>query len=247
MQIRSYAGATHRRALACIALLASFTLPVQAVAAGDGGGLGATLALVSDYVVRGFSQTQGGPAIQAGASYASDRGWTAGIWGSNVDFVGSNAPPDGARTEYDLYLGRAWLFGERWSADATVVRYAYPGTLPGIGYDYSELVLALHYGQAITATICYSNDAFGTGHDGVLYEIGAQYPLAHGVELSGRFGDYRLARAFAPDYRYYSIGLERNFGKLTVSGRYHDTDGAAERIWGDAAGARFTLQLSVAF
>ena len=45
----------------------------------------ANVTLTSDYVWRGLGQTAGNPAIQGGFDYASDGGFYAGIWASNVE------------------------------------------------------------------------------------------------------------------------------------------------------------------
>ena len=54
-------------------------------------------AVVSDYVWRGYSQTDNGFAVQGGADYAHESGASAGVWASNVDF-GSDDD-----IEYDIY------------------------------------------------------------------------------------------------------------------------------------------------
>jgi len=58
-------------------------------------------AVVTDYVWRGFTQTDNGLAIQGGADYSDASGVYAGVWGSNVDFGGDDS------IEYDLYAGYA--------------------------------------------------------------------------------------------------------------------------------------------
>ncbi|TGV64690.1 hypothetical protein EN803_33645, partial [Mesorhizobium sp. M2D.F.Ca.ET.160.01.1.1] len=58
-------------------------------------------ALTSDYVWRGSSQSEGDPAVQAGAKIAIASGWYASVWGSTVSFK----PDNGARSEFDLVAG----------------------------------------------------------------------------------------------------------------------------------------------
>jgi hypothetical protein len=47
----------------------------------------ANVALTTDYVWRGISQTQKAPAIQGGFDLAHDSGLYIGVWASNVNFV----------------------------------------------------------------------------------------------------------------------------------------------------------------
>ena len=65
--------------------------------------ISANVALTSDYVWRGVSQTLEDPAIQGGFDYAHDSGFAAGVWASNVDFYETgDIDDDGADMELDL-------------------------------------------------------------------------------------------------------------------------------------------------
>lgn len=75
--------------------------------------------VVSDYVWRGFSQTDNGFAIQGGADYSHESGAYAGIWGSNVDFG------DDDSIEYDLYVGYAMEVAEGIELDLGYISYNY--------------------------------------------------------------------------------------------------------------------------
>lgn len=83
-------------------------------------GASANAALTSNYVWRGFTQTDDGLAVQGGADYAADNGLSVGIWASNYDFI----VDDGF--EYDIYGGYAGTSGD-FSYNAGVIRYAYTG------------------------------------------------------------------------------------------------------------------------
>jgi len=58
----------------------------------------ANVALSTDYMYRGGSQTNEQPAISGGFDYAHSSGVYAGLWASNVDFG------DSANIEFDFYL-----------------------------------------------------------------------------------------------------------------------------------------------
>ena len=59
----------------------------------------ANVALATDYMYRGGSQTNEQPAISGGFDYAHSSGVYAGVWASNVDFG------DSANIEIDYYGG----------------------------------------------------------------------------------------------------------------------------------------------
>ena len=58
----------------------------------------ANIAITSDYVFRGISQTQEDPAVQGGFDLECGIIY-AGVWGSNVDFGNATS------AEFDLYIG----------------------------------------------------------------------------------------------------------------------------------------------
>ena len=88
----------------------------------------ANVAVTSDYVFRGVSQTRERPAISAGVDLTNE-GFYAGAWASNVDFG------DSTDAEVDLYAGyRPEVAG--YALDFGVVGYLYPGQPEGADYDY---------------------------------------------------------------------------------------------------------------
>jgi uncharacterized protein (TIGR02001 family) len=202
--------------------------------------------LASEYVLRGVAQTRGGAALQAGVGYAG-RALTAGAWGSTVDFVDAPAgSSDGTDGELDLYLSRAWQPAARLAIDTTLVRYVYVDTAPGFDYDYNEIIVAWRWSDAVSGSIYWSNDAYASGRSGVGYEIGVERTLPGGVLLSALAGHYDLDRVFGASYSYWHAGVARDFGPLAVALRYEASNGAGERLWGDAAQGRLVLTLGVA-
>src|SRR3546814_12414933 len=65
------------------------------------GTFAANVALGTDYVFRGISQTDEEPTVQGGFDWSHDSGIYLGIWGSNVDFDDG----DEAHLETDIYGG----------------------------------------------------------------------------------------------------------------------------------------------
>src|SRR5262249_51186548 len=56
------------------------------------GSLAGNLALTSDYIFRGQSQTGHNPAAQGEIDYTHPSGIYLGVWGSNVKFQDANTP-----------------------------------------------------------------------------------------------------------------------------------------------------------
>ena len=80
----------------------------------------ANIALSTDYVFRGFSQTDENPAISGGFDYAFDSGFYLGTWASNVDFGNDTS------IEIDLYAGYAFDLTDSVSLDLSAVQFIYP-------------------------------------------------------------------------------------------------------------------------
>ena len=62
------------------------------------------IALTSDYIWRGWTQSAGGPAVSGGFDLSTDSGFYIGTWGSSVQF-GDAATSDLTELELDVYLG----------------------------------------------------------------------------------------------------------------------------------------------
>lgn len=87
------------------------------------GDLTGNAAVVSDYQVRGLTQTWGRPAVQGGLDYTAANGLAAGVWGSNVS---DNSFPGGS-TELDVYGSYGQPISGDWSWRAGLHSYFYPG------------------------------------------------------------------------------------------------------------------------
>ena len=115
------------------------------------GKIAGTVALTSDYMFRGISQTDNDPAVQGSLEYSYNTGFYnitpyLGFWGSNVDF---NDGGD-AHVELDTTFGfRGDLLDTGVSWDLGGIYYAYPGAgrLDGesSNYNYWEIPVRLSY------------------------------------------------------------------------------------------------------
>ena len=128
------------------------------VAAQDVSGprISGNVAVSSDYVFRGVSQTLEDPAISAGVDLTHRR-FYAGAWASNVDFGDGDT-----NAEIDAYVGyRPEAAG--FAMDFGVVGYFYTSQPDGADYDYVELKAAASraVGPAtLGAAVYYSPDCW---------------------------------------------------------------------------------------
>jgi len=105
----------------------------------------ANVALTTDYVFRGFSQTAEGPAVQGGFDVTCGI-FYAGVWASSLNWgdfdhgsFDANNFAYGASVEMDWYLGIRPVTG-RITWDLGVIYYSYPNAFnPGLNVNYFEL------------------------------------------------------------------------------------------------------------
>jgi uncharacterized protein (TIGR02001 family) len=153
-----------------------------------------TVTAASQYVSRGFRQTWGGPALQAGIDYAHPSGWSAGTWVSNVD----QRYIEGGKLEWDLYGGYSGNAGPL-GYSAMLYLYKYPGariSATDTSFDYAELSAGLSwkslyakYNYTVTRDFFGITDARGTGY----LDVGVNHELGHKVTLNLHAGDGRVA------------------------------------------------------
>ena len=122
----------------CIAASALTTTSAMAWESADGQfSTSASVAMSSDYVWRGYSQTDNEPAISGSFDLGHSSGLYAGTWASNVDFG------DETSMEIDIYAGFASEIGDTGiSYDVGILRYIYPDE----DYDWNEVYLSLGFG-----------------------------------------------------------------------------------------------------
>ena len=93
------------------------------------------IALSSEYMWRGMTQSDGEAAVSGGFDISGDSGVYFGVWGSNVEYG------DDATMELDYYLGYAGETDGGLSYDIGYLLYDFPGA----DYDAEEIYLGLGY------------------------------------------------------------------------------------------------------
>jgi uncharacterized protein (TIGR02001 family) len=206
-----------RTAFACAALTAAL-LTAGTARAQSTPEVAWNVGLVSDYVFRGFSQTNEDPALQGGVD-ATFGSFYAGAWASNVDFG------DDTDAEVDIYGGYRGETGG-FGFDVGVVGYGYVNAPDGADYDYVELKGAVSraVGAATLGAVVYwSPDFFGLDEEATYVEANASFAPADKWTVSGAVGHQSLD--VNDDYATWNVGVGYAFtDHVAVDLRYHDTD-----------------------
>lgn len=209
----------------------SLNLAYAEGASKSSGEFSGTMAIVSDYSLRGISQNDSHPALQGSFDYAHSSGIYAGIWGSNVDFN------DGGVTnlETDTYAGCKFPFAGM-NMDVGGIAYVYPGQHQSVNhYNYFEGKISANKDFGFvnaTAQINYSPNYFGSTLGGsgqaVYANLGGTAPLAtSGFSLTGAVGHQWIeknANFGVPDYTDWNLGVGYSWQGFDFSLKYVDTN-----------------------
>lgn len=197
----------------------------------DGFSSSASVALTTDYVWRGISQTRNDPALQGSFDIAHESGAYIGVWGSNVEFEGG--PTDTVSLEIDAYIG---------FSNEIVLADMLPAVTYDIGFLHYEFpsnsdfsLNEIYFGVAISplenmnlSTYYYWDtgieNKIGMGY----FDISSDYTLPDCVwspTLVAHVGHYERT-AGADDYWDWKVGIAKDIGEFNFEVAYFDTDGA---------------------
>lgn len=182
------------------------------------------VALTSDYVFRGISQTDASAALQGGFDVASDI-FYAGVWGSSIDFKGYY--DETGTLELDVYAGITPTTGPiGW--DLGVIGYFYPSADDSLNLDFYELYAApsidLTEKVSIGAAINYSPEFFGETGEATYIEVNGALAVSDVLSFSAAYGNQDVADV--GDYSTFNVGATLAFNGFDLGLTYVDTDGA---------------------
>ena len=131
------------------------------------------IGLYSQYIFRGLTQTDRGPAVQGGVDLTHSSGFYLGAWASNISWLrdsylgGDPTYNSGGHMELDIYGGYRYSFANGLGIDVGALQYLYPGSRNRSGFasaNTTELYGALSYGwvQAKISTVV-SDGAWSIG------------------------------------------------------------------------------------
>ena len=198
-----------KRELLSVVTIAALTTTPFAFASeeSDGVTVEGNVALASDYIWRGQTQTLNEAAISGGFDLGLDSGIYLGVWGSNVDF-GAND-----NVEIDYYGGVAGEFSAV-GYDLGYIDYNYPG---GSG-DFEEWYLGL----SSTVSDLELGVTFSFGVDNAADNVEASVATElSDVGVGLTFGDYDNAG------KYTSLAISKELAGVELSLTWSDFDADA--------------------
>jgi len=159
-------------------------------------GVSANVAMTSNYVWRGMTQTDDNVATQGGFDL-DYKGTYIGIWGSGVN----------GGQEVDVYVGYANEI-DKLSYDLGFIQYAYPNQVEaanfgevylGLGYDLEVASLSAKYSLGVETDDTIPEDYI---------EVAVEAPVAEGFSVAAHYGVYTNVGSD------YSVGVSKSLGKI---------------------------------
>jgi uncharacterized protein (TIGR02001 family) len=181
-----------RAALACALAATAWTVLPAAHAASFGG----EVAVTSDYIYRGLSESDGQPAAQLDMHASFATGTFLGVFGSSRH---SDVVPYAA-AEVDAYLGQRFVLDSSWNTALTVHSYHYVGGHQQGSNAYQEIGVSLSYldlwtisVSAIPSEVRYTNGEPAGRYAAYIAETSTQWLLAPRLFLTAGAGYYFMA------------------------------------------------------
>ncbi|WP_309496734.1 TorF family putative porin [Sulfurovum sp.] len=170
--------------------------------------ISANLAITSNYVWRGMTQTANSPAVQGGLDLGYN-GFYLGTWGSNVEFGDTSN-----NLEADFYAGYAGEVGG-FGYDIGYIYYAYPNESDAFNFDEAYVGLSYDFDvAAVNGKYSFGLDSENDTTD--YWEVGASAGLPMDFTLAASYGDYDEVGT------NYLVSLAKTFGKFEVTLAYTD-------------------------
>ena len=238
-------------AIAALFGIAAASAPAQAQIETPVGTFAPTVAVTSNYIFRGLSQSRKKPAIQAGLEYTYEVGAFTpylGMFASTTKFPSNNSPAGSTDIrqprEFDLYGGVRYKTPlDGMTVDFGFISYMYPGNTadqnksggpntygnPQWNEFYGKFAYDFGLATAVGSAY-YANDfSYGAGK-AWYYEGGFDVPLPFSLLGSARLGRQNIdvnATWGTPDYTTWNVGLSRDMEwpiAFTASLVYSDTN-----------------------
>lgn len=212
----------------------------------------ANVSVANNYIWRGLTQTMNEPAISGGIDYASDSGFYAGTWVSNVKYE----EEDAYSYEHDVYFGFSGEAGDI-SYDVGYLYYNYDANA---GYDFGEVYGSIGYGNfsATLSVLANAEPDEGPGEDfgfGQATYLSLDYGFAveSGTEIGFHLGHHQgdFVESFngvTDSYIDYGMTVSKDGFSFMISGTdLDDNDDFANQAARDNDNIKYTVSYSVEF
>ena len=248
-----------KKATALVLMVGIFLQPNVFADPWKGENFSVSVALTSDYVSRGISQSDEDAAIQGSIDWGYE-GYYAGIWGSSVDLksVGGTKEGETHSSEYDFYLGYQGDVG-RIDYDATLLYYWYPGDRGSNEADSVEFTLDLSHTfkdvllqptvgifSAYSPCAALENGTYTYFKPFASFNLMKNTSIDFGIGFTNVEGDKTTPEGYG--FTHYEFGVITVVKGFDIDLRYHNTNNQKSiKSLGDLNDSRVVLSISRTF
>jgi uncharacterized protein (TIGR02001 family) len=161
--------------------------------------------MLSNYVYRGYSKSQGNPVVQGRLDYQGDTGWFGGLGLSQVKFEKQYSSNLSA-VEIKPYIGWAMPLSVDWKAELSAGGYVYNEKVFGQKGDYAEFYAALHYQDWLSGKVSVAPNAYQRHVTVPNYELIYRRDILDTVQVSAGVGYYQVGGLMDQDVIYWNLG-----------------------------------------
>ncbi|HSH29220.1 MAG TPA: TorF family putative porin, partial [Thiohalobacter sp.] len=213
----------------------------------------ANVALSTNYMFRGISQTGGDavePAISGGFDFSHERGLYLGTWASNVELSDADGDGEIADMELDIYGGFSGEMGGL-GYDVGLLYYWYPGTDKLDFFEYYAGINSSLGSADVGLSINISPDFYAESGNAYYLNASASLPLSDtfGFNASVGYQSIDEENIFGtPDYHDWKIGVTTAGFGLDLELAWIDTDLSSSECFGtDFCAGRAVFTASKSF
>ena len=226
-----------------MAVFGAFMLPLMPVIAAEEKSdfsISGNVGLFSDYIFRGYTQTNHQAALQGGFDLEHSSGFYAGVWGSNVKWTTQSEVMTDNSLELDFYSGYATEF-EGLGFDVGLLQYYYPGDYAdgskvdseatelyvGISKDVGPVSVGLTVYTVLTDEAWQFSDMKGEKY----LTLDVDLPVNDKLTISGHLGHQTFGGTTDYDYTDWKANAEYTINETFAAGVYYSDTNMNQTNW----------------
>jgi len=195
----------------------------------------------TDYVYRGISLIDSGPALQGGIEGRIEDHVIAGATAARVDRQWTYLQEVPDHLQLDVYAGADFSCGSHCRTRLLVSRYLFPG--PN-AHDWTEVTAAASLFDRFGGSFSWSPRGLGSNEVTRTFEAWWQQPLSRSTSVEVGYGKVLIEDL---DYWYARAGVSRRFGRFIVDLSTHWSDHGLRRFAFDERNRHWVLTATTGF
>lgn len=226
--------------MAILGALMTPIMPIVAEEATSEFSVSGNVGLFSDYIFRGYTQTNHQAALQGGFDVEHSRGFYAGVWASNVKWTTQSEVMTDNSLEIDFYGGYATELAGI-GVDVGLLQYYYPGDYADgskVDSEATEFYVGISkdigpVSASVTAFTILTDEAwqFGDMKGEKYMTFDVDLPVNDKLTISGHLGHQTFGGTTDYDYTDWKANAEYAINDTYAAGVYYTDTNMNQANW----------------